>query len=1094
MPVCIINGAVGGSRIDQHQKNPLQPEDPKTIYGRMLRRVAAARLSHGIRGVIWHQGENDQGAAGPDDGYGWETYQQYFVDMSASWKEDFPNIQQYYMFQIWPDACSMGKNGSGDRLRDVQRTLPSKYSNLSIMSTLGIRPGGGCHFPPEGYAEMADLILPLIERDNYGINYGKAITPPNLLKAYFTSQRRNEVAIIFDQPMDWHGDLISEFYLDGDNSMISSGSLWGNMILLKLNDRSDAKTISYLDGKNWNEKNILYGRNGIAALSFFEVTIKSLDGDLPEESVMGRSPLIQAYPYLSRGDFSGEVVNESPDPLVSYRWPDPKAEDGLEVFVIKPQKVDTESPTSFEGLNSLTGNQPYITVKGKGAIRIDFGLEMPAWIEFDSHDCPGGVEMSISEYNQPGVNKTSEPIRHGDTYRLELNDELYDGVRFAWIHVNTHTKDWHITDVRAINQVKPVNYKGSFSCSDQMLTKIWYMSAYSVRASMCKDYFGAIIMDRGDRMSWTGDAHPIQAASLVAFANYDFIKKNLDNTAHQDNGIRSYSLYWVLSLLDYYHYTGDKETLEKYLNNAGNKLDDAYIEFGKDPNLGFYGWDERLTAGFELWFKPAPEAQRAYRMLTIRAWLEFAEVMKKIGRADLESKYSWWARRKMAEMRTEKNWLKDYGLHSAVDAINTKQLSDREIDSIYINVLVNRENRLSLSPFNQYFVIQALSKINKHDDAMSSVKDIWGGMIEQGATTPYEVFRPSWNDFLQPNDPVPNSQSGIVSLCHPWGAGPVKWLNEEVLGIKPSSPGFKSWEIIPHPGKRLEWIKGETPTPYGNIRIFFDLIDGRFHVSAPAGTKGRIGIPRSEIVIKSISVNGELAWNGEFHKVKGLGGSSTDDEYIYFDDVEAGEYEIRYQYEGNTSFYVEPHFQFLSDYIGIDAKTKGDWGGKYGKNGYVLCNYWGDGADEQALPDYVDSISYFRAFPKTKNNTPGYVLWDESTTDPRALASSEENELVRTASAVFNTGETMTFTAHLNRTRNYQIALYFLDWEDEGISQAVEMFDAETLTLISPVKKISDFKGGKYLIFNYNKSVKFRINKIRGKRSNLSGIFFDPQK
>ena len=37
----------------------------------------------GIRGVLWHQGENDQGADGPTGRYGWETYQEYFVDMSA---------------------------------------------------------------------------------------------------------------------------------------------------------------------------------------------------------------------------------------------------------------------------------------------------------------------------------------------------------------------------------------------------------------------------------------------------------------------------------------------------------------------------------------------------------------------------------------------------------------------------------------------------------------------------------------------------------------------------------------------------------------------------------------------------------------------------------------------------------------------------------------------------------------------------------------------------------------------------------------------------------------------------------------------------
>ncbi|NQU23467.1 MAG: DUF2341 domain-containing protein, partial [Candidatus Nealsonbacteria bacterium] len=58
LPICIINGAVGGTRIDQHLRNPEDPEDVKTIYGRLLWRVRQARLTHGIRGVLWHQGEN----------------------------------------------------------------------------------------------------------------------------------------------------------------------------------------------------------------------------------------------------------------------------------------------------------------------------------------------------------------------------------------------------------------------------------------------------------------------------------------------------------------------------------------------------------------------------------------------------------------------------------------------------------------------------------------------------------------------------------------------------------------------------------------------------------------------------------------------------------------------------------------------------------------------------------------------------------------------------------------------------------------------------------------------------------------------------
>ena len=101
----MINGAVGGTRIDQHQRNALVPSDLSTIYGRTQWRIQQAKLTHGIRAVLWHQGENDQGADGPTGGFGWETYHRFFVEMSAGWKQDFPNIQNYYVFQIWPNSC-----------------------------------------------------------------------------------------------------------------------------------------------------------------------------------------------------------------------------------------------------------------------------------------------------------------------------------------------------------------------------------------------------------------------------------------------------------------------------------------------------------------------------------------------------------------------------------------------------------------------------------------------------------------------------------------------------------------------------------------------------------------------------------------------------------------------------------------------------------------------------------------------------------------------------------------------------------------------------------------------------------------------------
>ncbi len=273
VPICIINGAVGGSRIDVHQRNHANPTDVTTIYGRILYRIQQARLTHGIRAVLWHQGENDQGSDGPTGGYGYETYQQYFVDMAAAWKSDYPNIQHYYVFQIWPKSCSMGINGSDNRLREVQRNLPKLFSKLSVMSTLGIQPPGGCHFPIEGYAEIAKLIAPLVQRDIYAKKSETSITAPNLLRLYFTSDKQDELGMEFDQPVKWEAKLTSEFTLDGEKGKVAAGSVKGKTLTLKLHAASSAKSLTYLDSASWSQEKLLRGENGIAALTFCEVPI-----------------------------------------------------------------------------------------------------------------------------------------------------------------------------------------------------------------------------------------------------------------------------------------------------------------------------------------------------------------------------------------------------------------------------------------------------------------------------------------------------------------------------------------------------------------------------------------------------------------------------------------------------------------------------------------------------------------------------------------------------------------------------------------------------------------------------------------------------
>lgn len=285
VPIFILNAAAGGTRIDQHLPNPANRRDtsgdnpwtnPYKLYGSLLTRVEGAKLTHGIRGILWHQGENDQPAAGPSGGYGWESYHEYFKELAAAWKTDFPNVKNYYVFQIHPNSCGMGGSiGSGDMLREKQRTLPYLFSNMSILSTLGVKPPGGCHYPLEGWAEFARMVQPTIERDHYGLRPDMSITAPNLKRAVFANAARDTLTLEFDQPVIWFEQLAGQFYLDGKPGHIVSGSTKGNILTLKLKSPSTAKNITYLKETNWNQNTLLLGANGFAALTFCEVPLQS---------------------------------------------------------------------------------------------------------------------------------------------------------------------------------------------------------------------------------------------------------------------------------------------------------------------------------------------------------------------------------------------------------------------------------------------------------------------------------------------------------------------------------------------------------------------------------------------------------------------------------------------------------------------------------------------------------------------------------------------------------------------------------------------------------------------------------------------------
>ena len=235
IPVLVINGAVGGTMVAQHQRNDADPTDLTTIYGRLLWRVQAAGLNDAVRGIFWHQGESDGAMA-------FETYLGLWTAMVEDWLEDYPNVEGIYPFQV--------RAGCGDPTwnRNVHRELPELLPMVKgNMSTLGVDGHDGCHFYHSAYVEWGDRMARLVNRDLYGTVYLENIEAPDPEQASWSTP--TELVIDFGAT---GGGLIlqpgaEQFFTLSDGASIVDASIVGEAVVLTTAAPSAATWVSFVD-------------------------------------------------------------------------------------------------------------------------------------------------------------------------------------------------------------------------------------------------------------------------------------------------------------------------------------------------------------------------------------------------------------------------------------------------------------------------------------------------------------------------------------------------------------------------------------------------------------------------------------------------------------------------------------------------------------------------------------------------------------------------------------------------------------------------------------------------------------------------------
>ena len=391
------------------------------------------------------------------------------------------------------------------------------------------------------------------------------------------------------------------------------------------------------------------------------------------------------------------------------------------------------------------------------------------------------------------------------------------------------------------------NHSGSFRCSDEEINKIWQVGAYTMDLTTREFFMDGI---KRDRWTWSGDA--IQSYLMNYYLRFDTecVKRTIRQLRGKDpvtahvNTIMDYTFYWFKSVLDYYQYTGDVDFVREMwprmvtlMDYVEGRLNNDGMAEGQPDDWIFVDWvdfpmHKRGTLCFE-------------QILLMKAMETMAVCAQLLGidKNDYHMKSE--ALREKINQTFWSNDEKAY-YHAIEDGQMNKQVTkfpnmfailyglsheDQRRD-IMQSVMLNPDVAPITTPYMRFYELEVLCMDGLHTQVLKEMRDYWGGMLREGATSFWEKYVPTEQGTQHL---AMYGRPYGKSLCHAWGASPVYLLGKYYLGVKPTKPGYEEYEVRPALGD-LEWMEGDVPTPHGMIHVSMDRRQIKVRATEGRGT------------------------------------------------------------------------------------------------------------------------------------------------------------------------------------------------------------------------------------------------------------------
>jgi alpha-L-rhamnosidase len=315
----------------------------------------------------------------------------------------------------------------------------------------------------------------------------------------------------------------------------------------------------------------------------------------------------------------------------------------------------------------------------------------------------------------------------------------------------------------------------------------------------------------------------VNKRTINALIGHDPVERHI-------NTILDYSFYWLLGIYDNYMYTGDTNFIRQIYPRMKTLMDfslgranrDGFVE-GLPGDWVFIDWAPIEKTG-EVSFEQLLLSRSLEVMSQCAELAKDMESVNKYGKlsADLKQKIidTYWSPGRNAFLHTRINGVLSQNVtrYTNMFAILFDYVGEDKKQLIKENVILNDTILKITTPYMKFYELAALCEINEKEKVLQFVRDYWGGMLKLGATTIWETYDPTRKGdehYAMYGHPFGKS------LCHAWGANPVYLFGKYLLGVKPLTPGYKTYLVEPSLAG-LQWIKGRVPTPHGNIEVYAD--------------------------------------------------------------------------------------------------------------------------------------------------------------------------------------------------------------------------------------------------------------------------------